>query len=144
MTQLLRYLVTLLFIQTIYCYCIYNNSDGTYRVRQQPYNAGGTYFSRFAVEQLKPGDKACCAYTNSDCVKNNDPNDPVWFSVWRLDKIEGVPRYAYFPNTDINVPAGGWLEFGGTGIDASFIRVFYANGTDFDFQRKIDFQSGYY
>lgn len=38
-------------------------------------------YRRFAVEQLKPGDKACCAYTNSDCVKNNDPNDPVWFSV---------------------------------------------------------------
>ncbi|KAI8641339.1 hypothetical protein BD408DRAFT_346324 [Parasitella parasitica] len=63
-------------------FCIYNYSkDTTFHVRQEPLNTGGTYFSRFQVKSLGPGEKACCPYTSFDCNRSGGVDDQIQIAV---------------------------------------------------------------
>ncbi|KAI7890683.1 uncharacterized protein EV154DRAFT_564108 [Mucor mucedo] len=122
-------------------YCIYNDlpeGGGTFWIRQQPDNAGGLYTSRFSREALGPGDKACCPYTTSDCVKSTNKEDIVSFTFRRTS-----PGLEY-PPVVINCPGGGWITMGG-GNDPvlATIDVFNPDGTPYNFQYRVDHQAGY-
>lgn len=92
----------------VHAFCVYNNVRNpddkhktTYWLRQQPYNAGPNYFSyvsntianecnnstqiqpfsRFSQGALGSGEKACCSYTNSDCVRSTNKDDELYMVV---------------------------------------------------------------
>ncbi|KAL9547914.1 hypothetical protein MBANPS3_005933 [Mucor bainieri] len=118
-----------------YGFCVYNRSNDTsFFMRQETPNTGGNYWARFKVENLGPGDKACCPYTSFDCNRNSNPDDIV-FIAFRAIRVGVDVGYTF----SINLPAGGWIEFyrGGPG-DPEF-NVFKPNGDPYpyEFQKHV-------
>ncbi|EPB87412.1 hypothetical protein HMPREF1544_05838 [Mucor circinelloides 1006PhL] len=129
----------------VHAYCVYNNVRNpddkhktTYWLRQQPYNAGPNYFSRFSQGALGSGEKACCSYTNSDCVRSTNKDDELYMVARRTT---GSQEY---PPVVISLPAGGWIEFGGdAGPETQTLHVFNPDGTPYDYKYRTDPQAGY-
>ncbi|KAL9536987.1 hypothetical protein MBANPS3_012188 [Mucor bainieri] len=133
------------FVMEMHAYCVYNNvknPDGehktTYWLRQQPHNAGPNYFSRFFQKALGSGEKACCSYADSDCVRSTNKDDELYMVVRRTTgSIE-------FPTVVISLPAGGWIEFGGGArADTETLHVFSSDGSPYDYKYRTDPQAGY-
>ncbi|KAG2201931.1 hypothetical protein INT46_000521 [Mucor plumbeus] len=103
-------------------------------MRQEPMNTGGTYWSRFRIENLKPGDRACCPYTSFDCDRNNKPDDMTLIAFKAY--FEGVDKGYIFT---VNLPSGGWLEFHGGGPQDPDVHVFNPDGSPFkhEFQKNV-------
>ncbi|KAI8047523.1 uncharacterized protein B0P05DRAFT_642281 [Gilbertella persicaria] len=126
------------FIMPVYSYCVYMMVDIPemgYKIRQTPMNAGLNYFARFARSDLKSGEKACCPYTNSDCVRSGGQNDKVQIAYRR--HYNGLQE---FPSV-VDVPGGGWVEIHGD-ADHELILSFNPDGTSYDGNPRVDLQAG--
>ncbi|KAG2231092.1 hypothetical protein BDF21DRAFT_393532 [Thamnidium elegans] len=128
-------------VKKLNAYCIYNKLDpgaGTFWVRQQPFNAGLNYLSRFYREALAPGESACCPYDVKSCVKPQTREDIIYLT---LRRTTGIVEY---PPVVVSVPGGGWVSMRGNEAPYEFnINVYNADGTPFDFEYRVDFQAGY-
>ncbi|KAI8885470.1 hypothetical protein K501DRAFT_245939, partial [Backusella circina FSU 941] len=128
--MLLRSIVFIALIcYNVSCFCIYNLSkDATFAIRQLSENTSSNIFSRFKRAALQKGENACCPYTETDCVRDMKRGTIVNINIQRI--INGRE----YPNFTVSVPAGGWVELGGFGIEHSVLHVFHADGTPFDFE----------
>ncbi|KAI8979566.1 hypothetical protein BDF20DRAFT_835570 [Mycotypha africana] len=137
--------VTTFFASSTFAFCIYNNiGDGpdgrkTYLwVRQAPLNAGPNYFKRFANYHLNQGEKACCAYTNPDCVRSQNKDEEIQLVVRKW-----YGKADYDPLV-ISMPGGGWINFQGSGyLSNHFFEVFNPDGTPYPLKYRVDNQAGY-
>ncbi|KAI7898315.1 uncharacterized protein BX663DRAFT_582176 [Cokeromyces recurvatus] len=117
------------YILTIRAFCIYNDTkDITLAVRQEPFNSGSNYFSRFKREALQPGESACCPYTNTDCSKNANKEDIIFLDIMAIF----YGRHQDAETFITNLPSGGWIEIHGQGPYPVEIRVFKHDGTRFE------------
>ncbi|KAI7904842.1 uncharacterized protein BX663DRAFT_503761 [Cokeromyces recurvatus] len=138
-------LLILLSILGTNAFCIYNNiekgADGTvtkYWLRQQPYNAGPNYFSRFANYNLANGEKTCCAYTNTDCCRSGKIDDELYMVAARTTGT------MTFPPLVISFPSGGSIVFNGDANPATEkIKVYNPDGSPYGFKFRVDDQAGY-
>ncbi|KAG0743080.1 hypothetical protein G6F57_008040 [Rhizopus arrhizus] len=79
MKLVLLFLLSLLF-QNGLAYCIYNTGRlAEISIEQFELNSAATAFSHFYKDHLQPADKACCPYTNTDCVMSTDKDSLVQF-----------------------------------------------------------------
>ncbi|KAI8968911.1 hypothetical protein BDF20DRAFT_916346 [Mycotypha africana] len=114
-------------ISLIHGYCVYNFTDDvSYRVRQLSQNSGVFDLGRFYRESLKPGESACCPYTNHDCNSTGDKNALI-----KVMFLGGTPTHKQLR---INFPAGGWVEIRGKGTDRPKVNAYYPDGTPFPFE----------
>ncbi|CAO0799084.1 unnamed protein product [Mucor circinelloides] len=128
--MILLLLCAVYILPSVHGFCVYNHSkDTSFYMRQETPNTGGTYWSRFKVESLKPDDRACCPYTSFDCDRNSNPDDIV-FIAFRANRAGAEVGYTF----SINLPAGGWIEFYSGGPGDPQFNVFKPNGEPFNYE----------
>lgn len=91
-----------LWVEEADAFCVYNKSNKTFNVDQI---SGGKVagFGGF-MARLRPGESACCHWSNPDCNKGPHKDDPVGLDVWF--------GFAEAPNPvcKVEIPACGWIE----------------------------------
>ncbi|CEP11103.1 hypothetical protein [Parasitella parasitica] len=94
---------------------------------EEPLNTGGTYFSRFQVKELRPGERACCPFTSFDCNRSGGVDDQIQIAFkayWAGDDTD----YTY----STYLTSGGWLEFHSGGPGDPDTRVFKSTGVRYN------------
>ncbi|KAI9006641.1 hypothetical protein CLU79DRAFT_892207 [Phycomyces nitens] len=114
-------LVIILFLVPCQSFCIYNlYTDGTtVNVKQESETWPLT--DVFSVENLQPGDRACCHYSNKDCNLHGDREAFVTFG------IKVVPKEGNERLYRVDTSAGGTIEFTGDMNNGSITAYNYDN-----------------